>query len=655
MAALDLNQQYRKTSRRLAAIQSYNESIQSKNQILSQQQSNLEPAEDVSLSPLTNVTEQRKRYQREAETQIDKLLNLSNLIPDSTSKGGNYSQSKQIVKNTFVETLKTVESQIPQLLIEEMLRQLGCSQEQTYDTAVNNSVSGIYIPVESIDLFGYLKESPETPFGKLFYEKSGNTSSVAIQKNPYKMNTQLYHRIQNPGNSYKNEYGQNYLGQSLQNLFDISYETQDQNGNSGNFFKINLKNRKDGKNLVGQFITDYYKTIQIFDTKNVMLQIMNILFGATSIVIKSDSEDYGYFKILMNRILGLCFDEKTEIDVSGIAKVAPLDGIDSSFFELTDVDLRTIEVEVSNIKQGVFEYIDCSTIKQPFNAEEVFNILLQTLEVNNNDSAANIKILDEAVQAIKDKTLGPNYSLGLKIDEEIIKKIPEAVFASIISPKVLLPFFIMVKALEALQNNVNQSVVNEVYNLETFTKKYRVFTIQLMSRIGALFVKTLRDIIVRDLRKNLRTITMELRQSQRNKRAAIIENLIEGSIILTQLVNDYRQCKFVIDDILNVIEFALKGFNRPLPPFLLALAPLREGFNSERAWLETLENLQELGISTGVLPDGSPNLFMLSIKSQIDGVEEERNKNGKVEFMSPETAITPIGTTISVPGSGIPL
>lgn len=654
MATLDLNEQYKKTSSKLAAIQTYNETIQGRNQIIAQQQSNLEPAEDVSLSPLTNVTEQRKRYQREAESQIDKLLNLTRLIPDTTYTGKTFVDSRQIVRNTFVETLKTVESQIPQLLIDEMLRQLGCSQEQTYDTAVNNFAGGIYIPVESVDIFGYLKQKPDTPFGKLFYEKS----KISIQKTPFSMNKELYKRIQNPGLSYKNEYGQNYVGQSLQSLFDLTYETQDQNGNQGNFFKVVLKNRKDNKNLVGQFITDYYKTVQIFDTKNVYLQLLNIIFGATSIQLNSgvgEIEDYSYFKRILARVLGLCFDEKTEIDVSGIAKVAPLDGIDDSFFELTDVDLRTIESEISNIKQGVFEYVDCSTIKQPFNTDEVFNILLQTLEVNNNDSAANEKILDETIQAIKNKTLGPTFSIGAKIDEDIIKKIPEAVYAAILSPKVLLPFFIMVKALESVQNNVNQSVLNEVYNLETFTKKYKVFTVQLMSKIGALFVKTLRDIIVRDLRKNLRTLTRELQASQRNKRAAIITYLIEGVVLLTQFTTDYRQCKSVIDDIFNIIEYALRGVGAPIPPFLLRLSSLRQGFSKERAFLEVIQLSQKLGIPTGPLPDGSPNLYMLSVKAMIDGVEIERDQNGKIEFMTPETAVTPIGTTISMPGSGIPL
>ena len=108
MASLDLNEQYKRTGRKLAAIQSYNEAVQGRNQILSQQQSNLEPSKDVSLSPLTNVTEQRKRYQREAETQIDKLLSLSNLVPQSSFTGDTFVDSRKIIRNTFVETLKVV-------------------------------------------------------------------------------------------------------------------------------------------------------------------------------------------------------------------------------------------------------------------------------------------------------------------------------------------------------------------------------------------------------------------------------------------------------------------------------------------------------------------------------------------------------------------
>jgi hypothetical protein len=154
------------------------------------------------------------------------------------------------------------------------LSQLGCSQEQTYDT--NLFTGGIYVPVESIDLFGTLKLAPDTTVGKLTYE----SPKITIQNSPFSMNKELYERIQNENVSYSDSYGQDYLGSSRQGLFDITYVTKDGNGNNGNFFKVNLMNRADNLNLISQFMVDYFNSIEIVNTKNIFLQLFQILFGA---------------------------------------------------------------------------------------------------------------------------------------------------------------------------------------------------------------------------------------------------------------------------------------------------------------------------------------------------------------------------------------
>lgn len=184
-----------------------------------------------------------------------------------------------------------------------MLKELGCTQEQTYDTAVINNTNGIYIPVESIDLFGFLKESPSNPITAFFYEKG----TVNIQSDPFSMNRELYVRTQNGGQTYQAQYGQNYLGKSKQPLFDFEYVTQDGVGNTGNFYKVSLKNRQDSnltqsQNLVGQFIVDYLNTIRIVDTKYLYIQIFQFLFGHMSIQLNQGTnqlEDIGYFDKLI--------------------------------------------------------------------------------------------------------------------------------------------------------------------------------------------------------------------------------------------------------------------------------------------------------------------------------------------------------------------
>ena len=266
MAGVDLNEQYKRASEKVKSLDTYNQITQGTQQLLSQQQSSLEQDTNNTATPLSNLQEQKKRFQRQVTSQLDKLLDLNTLLPENRTSGASVSSTANLVKNQFSEALNQLKSILPQLIVDEMMKQLGCSQEQTYDPKQFNG--GIYVPVESVDLFGMLKLSPTDTVGKLSYE----TEKVKIQSKPFSMNKELYQRIQNEGQSYSDTYGQSYLGLSKQELFDITYVTTDANGNNGNFFKVELMNRADNSNLISQFMTDYFNSIKIVDTKNIYLQ-----------------------------------------------------------------------------------------------------------------------------------------------------------------------------------------------------------------------------------------------------------------------------------------------------------------------------------------------------------------------------------------------
>ena len=521
MPGLDLNAEYAKTSERIKSLDTYNQVTQGTQQLLSQQQSSFEQDTTNTASQLSQLQEQQKRFQRQVTSQLDKLLDLNTLLPNNRVSGQTVSSTASLIKNQFTEALNLIKSKIPQIIVDEMMNQLGCSQEQTYDPQ-----GGIYIPVESVDLFGTLKVSPDTTVGKLTYE----TPKITVQNAPFSMNKELYQRIQNENVSYSDSYGQDYLGSSKQSLFDLTYVTKDGNGNNGNFFKVDLKNRADNANLISQFMVDYFNSIEIVNTKNIFLQLFQILFGAVSIDLKmgvGQVEDGEYFQKILTRILGLCFDDRSEIDVSGNAKVAPLDGVDESFFELTDIDLREIESRLSNIQQGVIEYQDCTNVKLPVDTQAIFNNLLQILDIDDNDSAKTTALLNQTVNSVKGNTGWPQIdSIGIKIDNEIIKSLPKALYSAVLSPKVLLPFMVMFKALENALANTATSAVNQVYNLKTFLNVFKKLNIQIMSKIGAEFVKILRNIIVRDVRKLLQVVTKDLQKSAVTKKYAIITQLI---------------------------------------------------------------------------------------------------------------------------------
>ena len=663
MAGLDYNEQYANTESKIKSLDTFNQALDSEKQITSQQQSSLEMDDVQTATPLTQLQEQKKRFQRQTKTQLERLLDLNQLLPENRVSGFTNTSTVKLVKSEFTEALTQIQSELPKIITDEMLKQLGCSQQQTYDIATFSN--GIFVPVESIDLVGWLKIKPGTPIGNAFYEsKIVDLLNPTPQPNPYYMNLELYNNIQNEGQSYSVTKGQDYLGFSKVPLFNFEYVTKDNYGFVGNFIKVTLADRDKNstgttKNLVGQFVQDYFKTIKIVDKKQIFLLALELLFGTLSIEIKSGSneiKDKLFFEKLLARIMGLCFDNRNEIDVSGTAKIAPLDGVDNSFFELTDIDLLQIESKLSDIQLGVVEYQECTNVKLPIDTQTILNVLSEMNGVDDNDTSKLTQIFDKVINAAKGNSQWPQIdSIGLKIDSEMIKAIPKSLFFAVISPKVLLPFMTMFKALEGALGGYGASAVDNINNLQSFTKIFKSFNINVMSKIGARFVKILRDIIVRDVRKLLQSVTNDLKKSQLTKKYAIISQLLESLILITQLVTDYRKCKDVISDIAAIIEFALRGKQFTLPPFLSDLAQTRTGFNDTRAFLEIIQQYQKLGIPTGPMPDGSPNLFMLATKGMIKGTEAERNKNSKTIGLLPALVITPAGVTLRQPYTSIPV
>jgi hypothetical protein len=71
------------------------------------------------------------------------------------------------------------------------------------------------------------------------------------------------------------------------------------------------------------------------------------------------------------------------------------------------------------------------------------------------------------------------------------------------------------------------------------------------------------------------------------------------------------------------------------------LADFLPGYSPERATINTIELLQGIGIPTGTLPDGSPNLMLLYNLMSNKGVDTERAENEKVQIVlkTPATGV----------------
>jgi hypothetical protein len=620
--SVDINKGYDDIGKKIATSKTFIKIKSDIQAINSKGNSSFEEANKDIANSLDKLKEEKNRLQKQVQTQFEQLLKLFTLNRGSGSSTNKY------LKTAFTKTLFKIKPEIEEILIGAVINTIGCSQQQKFQ---GNQI--LYISVPSVDFKSLLKIDPESKSGKVKYEKLG--------QGKYPMNRQLYQRISEQGIPFS------FNGASQQNLFDISYEPADASGQPGDWFKVDLKNRLNNDNRVSDFLRDYYKRMAVVEITNIFAQLMDQITGAVSFSAKLGSkelEEQTKFSRLLQRAMGLCFDKRNEIDVSSNSKLGELDNLDDSFFEFTNLDLLQINQEVTNIQNHAVEFEGCDNIKFPVNSIQILDSLDQ---LNSIDGEG-----DELVNAINNLTStftnnpeleGIGLNVKLSLDFSFIKELPKSLVVSLLTPKMMLPIFIMIKAL-----NPNNKI--EITSLTDFAKKFKTFFIELTTKIGGLFVKELFNMLKKEILGLLKSIAVDIAKEKQLKKYALIINLVAFLMQIAKIVNDWRQCKNIIDQLLGLFSgVGLPSFKLtsiPLP--LLLLAPALPGYSANRAFINQIAELQKLGLPTGPLPDGSPNLSLIALFAALQGQAKELNENAKVEFAIPPlpvaVAVTSIGS-----------
>lgn len=684
---LDINSTQQSIQSKIDAYKTFREISTSEKSLLGKLADSKSSATSQITSQLSQIEEFQKRFQRNAPTSMDQLLDFLGLTQ------GNGLATTRYLRSRILEAVAQIEPKISGILKEETIKALGCSVEQTYVGVSRESLDfeplplrpqseGIYIPVSSLDFFSNLKQSPLTQFGRVYYEKEDPSGDPIFRpyggEVPFPMNKQLFGLMtsENQDRSFNQINGKYYTGKSGQDLFDIQYTNTNSFGVTGDYYRIALIDRTDDSgtttnitNNVGEFISDYYSTIKLVDTVDVGLQIVNLISGAMSTTAQvgfGDLNNQSKFFLLVQRILGLCFDDRQEIDVSGVAKIAELDGVDDSFFELNEIDLRNIDVQISNIQNGVMEFQDCDNLQLPVDSQVLVDQLINFRNSESGDTVEQqVEILSEIIDSISENPrwgfgVPSDFNLKVSIDKSVIKKIPLAVAAAVLTPKNLLPLYTLLSVVQSgatytynqAATEINQSAVpfteignagagigsqgsNIIYDGADFLKKYKTFAIELISKINAEFLQVLYEILKKDIVNLVSIIISDINNSKRLKKYAIILRLVQIALVVSQLINDYRKCKSLLDNILlllNLVGQFTAPFKNKIPLPLLALASALPGYSAERATINAIELFQSVGIPTGTLPDGSPNLMGLYSLLTNKANDKEESENGVTEI-----------------------
>jgi hypothetical protein len=192
-------------------------------------------------------------------------------------------------------------------------------------------------------------------------------------------------------------------------------------------------------------------------------------------------------------------------------------------------------------------------------------------------------------------------------------------------------------------NTISGQVNNIVNNQVDFLKTFESFNIQVTSKIGAIFIKQLFELLKKDIINLLSSVVKDIAKGRLEKKYLTVQRLTDIALIIQQVargVDDYRKCKSLVDDILIILKL-LSGFAPPgskIPAALLLLADFLPGTSAERSSINAIKELQSFGVPTGTLPDGSPNLMLLYNLASNKAAEKEKAQNGKVELVAVSAA-----------------
>jgi len=671
----DLSNSFNSSKSQISSIKTFIEISSATKQLKKSAGNSLAQSNAELNSSLESITKDQKRYSRNQPTSSDQLIDLISLV-----NGSGISTTKYL-KRKLLDVVVKIEPEVKQIITESSIKALGCSQEQTFtgfdklkleidELPTLDPKEGIYVPIKSLDLASLLKTQVDSKLGKISFEKKDPSVQSGTFKpysgpQPFPMNKELRLRLNSTGQSFYTQYGKFYQGTSGLPLFDFMYSPTNQYNVTEDCYRVALIN-KPTPNKVGDFLNDYYSTIKLIDSVDVTELLVNIVTGAISIQGNQSAGQIGEnskFQAIVNRILGLCFDGRREIDVSGVSKVAELDGVDDSFFELTEVDLRNIDVRISNIQNGVMEFEDCNNVKLPVDYQTLVDELIKFRDVLDDQTTEEqvntiSNILDTIYQNPDWNELLPtNFNLELAVNKDLLKQIPLAVASAVLSPKVLFPIFILLQVVESkAANNYDRAVTeanpilqsgntatgdvnNIINNSNDFLKVFKSFNVEVVSKIGAVFLRVLYEELKKDILNLLSSVISDIVVRQKLKKYKIILRLINILLILSQLIDDYRKCKSLVNDILLLLKTIFGRPDGQIPLPLLFLTQFLPGYSPDRATINTVELLQSVGIPTGPLPDGSPNLMgIYNLMSNI-GADNEESDNGKTEG----TVITPLG------------
>jgi hypothetical protein len=485
------------------------------------------------------------------------------------------------------------------------------------------TIDSLYIKPQEFDFLNILTVDPTSATGQIVYEPTTGSTKT-------KVNRELYDTFSGSTFEMKTKSGDS--------LFDMNWIESDQKWNISGL-TLNSYN-------VEEFLNHYYSSLELPDIQHIIKtsMLMTINSGESNPLF-----DKGLNNInrLLNKLCAVCGSPTDKDKLKNQNAVDLFDENDEDielYFNFDDVEGIDLDDEDARYRK-VLRFTDCNNFEIPVNKTMLEDFVYLSYKKTPNDLVESTlnRVATEA-QAKSDSSI-PQIQFNLNLLNLYILNLPKALIMSVFSPKVFLPIILLYKI---LKSGINEVLV-EVTNVLTYMKNLFKLFYAIVKDLFWLFIREFWKLIKPDLIAFVMLIAKKILKNKYKRYAIIITALIA---LLTKILQDgIDNCFAIFNTILSTIQGAL-SLKSPLsvPGILLGLSDKLPGYSQDRAYLNIVERLENLGISTGPIFGESNNLPSI-IKSIIDGHTEEQDTNSFISVSNKEMIIpSPVGPIIIPPG-----
>ncbi len=606
--------------------------------------------------------QKQKRSERRKERSQKRAATVQNirekLKPLHDAMDSEYAK---ILRTVIKQAISNVIPTIPEIIIQEILRAFNCDLSTEIPVVGDGLTNSMIIRIDQVDLFKQLKETPDVGVGKYFYEANQfNTGIPYPYQSPFPLNRFLHFIIQNPNTQYQ------VPGASGKRLFTIEFDGIDsfvisphyKGGNNAVVFD-DSNNSFPGngtKFTVAEFLRDYFDNIRVIELQNILGALLEINAGLgfsfrnDGPINFADILQINNFIGVLNKIMVACDGlDLGEVSTETISHLAELVD-DDSFYSFNAEEEQNFYVEAKRKSKGIMKFDGCDGIEIPLDPtifEDAADDIIATLNEGGDGYKAFDMILQTGVEGSVAKSDPAfkelNWNWKVHFMEELVIQFPQIIMLALMSTKVILPIVMVAK----ITNNNTLLAANP----SEFVKLFKRVFVRICRAILKEVLKIVFKILKQFLTKLLIIYIKKLLATQQGKRVKMILALIQTLLPFIADLNNAKNCKEILMIILKMIEAV--GIDVPFAPppkFLQFAAMARSGTNSMRVFEKLTVKLENLGIPTGDMPDGTPNLFMLSQFALAESMDEEETINGVVHgVLFPTIANGPPGAVLVPP------